>query len=77
MLQISATDLKLNLGKYLSLVGREEIQITKNGKAIAILAPPKQAQSWVDDITGVIPNTELDAKNIKGERLANKYESLT
>ena len=32
--------------------------------------------SWVDDITGVIPNADVNEKKIKEERLALKYESL-
>ena len=76
MIQITATDLKSNLGKYLSLAQRSEIYITKNGKNIAVLAAPKEQQNWVDDITGVIQNAEIDAKKFKGERLAKKYESI-
>ena len=75
MIQITATDFKTNMGKYLNLVASEEIHITKNGMAVAVLSAPK-AKSWVDDITGVIVNTEADAKQIKRERLAQKYEGL-
>ena len=76
MIQITATDFKANFGKYLSLVGREEIHITKNGTDIAVLVAPKAKQSWVDDITGVIPAADIDTKKFKAERLAKKYESL-
>ena len=76
MIQTTATEFKSNLGKYLKLVGREEIQITKNGIPIALLTAPKRAHSWVDDITGVIAGADADAKQIKRERLAQKYESL-
>jgi len=76
MIQTTATDFKANLGRYLSLVGRHEVYITKNGKSIAVLTAPKETQSWVDDITGVIPNADIDIKKAKAERLAQKYESL-
>ena len=76
MIQVTATDLKINLGKYLSLASREEIHITKNGKNIAVLTAPKESHGWVDDITGVIQNTDIDVKKFKSERLAQKYESL-
>jgi len=76
MIQTTATDFKANLGKYLMLVGRDDIHITKNGKNVAILIAPEGARSWVDDITGVIPNSGRDIKKIKAERLAMKYESL-
>ena len=76
MIQITATDLKSNLGKYLSLVWNEDIYITKNGKEIAVLTAPKERYSWVDDIAGIIPNADIDVKKLKRERLAQKHESL-
>lgn len=76
MIQITATEFKSNLGKYLSLVGRDEIHITKNGVDIAVLVSPQSKHSWVDDLTGIIPNANADIKKIKAERLARKYEDL-
>ena len=76
MIQTTATDFKANFGKYLTLVGREDIHITKNGADIAVLVAPKAKRSWVDDLTGVIPNADADIKKHKAERLAGKYESL-
>ena len=76
MIQTTATDFKLNLGKYLTMAAHEEIHITKNGVDIAILSAPKHKKSWVDDITGVISSTDIDARLIKKERLAQKYEGL-
>ena len=76
MIQITATDFKANFGKYLSLVGREDIRITKNGRDIAVLSAPKEKRSWVDDIVGIIPNADIDIKKRKAERVAQKYESL-
>jgi prevent-host-death family protein len=72
MVQITATNFKSNFGKYLNLAGREEIRITKNGVAVAVLMPPKPQASWVDGIIGVIPGSDIDAKQVKGERLARK-----
>ena len=76
MIQTTATDFKANLGKYFTLVGREDIHITKNGADIAVLTAPKQKASWVDDLVGIIPSGDVDLKAIKAERLARKYESL-
>lgn len=79
MIQVTATDFKTNLGKYLTLVNKEEIHITKNGEDIAVLIPPKSKRSWVDDIIGVIPDNGADFKSIKeykAERLTQKYESI-
>ena len=76
MIQTTATDFKANLGKYLTLVGREDIHITKNGMDIAILTAPKSKQGWVEELAGVIPDFDVEENQIKAERLAQKYESL-
>ena len=76
MIQITATDFKANLGKYLAIVGREDVHITKNGSDIAVLTAPKSKSSWVDDLTGIILNGDIDEKQLKAERLAQKHESL-
>ncbi len=76
MIQTTATDFKANFGKYLALVGREDIHITKNGADVAVLVAPKAKTSWVDELTGVIPNEDIDVKQIKAERLARKHEGL-
>ena len=76
MIQVTTADLKADLGKYLSLVGREEIRIMENGRDIALLTAPQVKRSWVDDISGIIPNAGTATKTIKAERLAQKYESL-
>lgn len=39
---ITATELKTNLGKYLTLSATEDIFITKNGKVVAKLTNPFQ-----------------------------------
>ena len=76
MIQTTATDFKANLGKYLVLVGREDIHITKNGTDIAVLTAPNSKRSWVEDLIGVIPNPDIDEKQFKAERVQRKYESL-
>jgi antitoxin (DNA-binding transcriptional repressor) of toxin-antitoxin stability system len=39
---VTATEFKANLGKYLDLVSREDIFITKNNKTVAKLCEPKK-----------------------------------
>lgn len=39
-MSITATELKMNLGKYLQLAESEDIFITKNGKVVAKLSNP-------------------------------------
>jgi prevent-host-death family protein len=74
----TATDLKANLGKYLSLVGREDILITKNGRDIAVLSAPKESSAWTDELVGIAPalESDFDIKKINAERVAQKYENL-
>jgi prevent-host-death family protein len=74
MLQITATDLKSNLGRYLELVSHEEIHITKNGVDIAVLTAPKQRASVIDELRGVIPDDGITAKKAREERISG-YES--
>lgn len=41
-MSITATELKINLGKYLMLAEAEDIYITRNGKVVAKLSNPYQ-----------------------------------
>lgn len=70
MLQITATELKQNLGKYLSLVNKEEIIITRNGIPIAQLSIPKEKEmSLVSQLIGVIPDDGYTIEEARKERL--------
>ena len=73
MIQVTATDFKTNFGKYLNLVSENEIHITKNGNAIAILIPPKPRPSVIDDLLGVIPDDGYTVKQSReGRRKAHE-----
>ena len=74
MVRVTATDFKTNFGKYLNLVSKEEIHITKNGKDVAILAPPKPRPSVIDELVGVIPDDGFGYKQAKAER-RKRHES--
>ena len=71
---ITATEFKLNLGKYLDLVDKEEIIITKNGKSIARLSKPESEKiALLDSLVGVAKNVNIDDLNtIRTERLARQ-----
>lgn len=72
-MQVTATDFKLNLGKYLELVKTEDIWVTKNGKTVAKLINPNV--SSVDSISGVLAGkvpANLDRHSLREERLS-KY----
>lgn len=52
----TATELKLNLGKYLKLAEKEDIFITRNGKVIAKLSNPNADRiEMAKSLLGVIP----------------------
>jgi len=68
MIQVTATDFKTNFGKYLNLVNKEEIHITKNGVEVAILVSPNPLPSVVDDLLGVIPDDNYTVKQARQER---------
>ena len=74
-MQITATELKLNLGKYLNLVLTEDIWITRNGKIIAKMVNPNIHS--VDAISGVLAGkvpADADRHSLREERLF-RYET--
>lgn len=68
---VTATEFKLNLGKYLSLAKSQEIFITKNGRNIAKLTSPDIDKiNILDSLVGILPPAEnMDEESIKEERL--------
>lgn len=70
-MSITATELKMNLGKYLALSESEDVYITKNGKIIAKLTNPYVNRvEEVKTLFGIIPGEET-VEDIKDERLKN------
>ncbi len=70
-MQVTATEFKLNLGKYLNLVQTEDIWVTRNGKTIAKLINPNV--SAVDSISGVLAGkipVGIDRHSLREERLS-------
>lgn len=56
-MSITATELKMNLGKYLLLSATEDIFITKNGKIISKLTNPYQDRVDIaKSLFGAVPN---------------------
>lgn len=72
---VTATEFKENFGKYLSLVSKEDIFITKNGKTVAKVINPNI--SAVDQLKGLLKGVdpELNTNSIREERLS-KYENF-
>ena len=70
-MSITATELKMNLGKYLMLAETEDVFITKNGKVIAKLTNPNADRVEIArSLFGVIPD-DVTVEEARDERLDN------
>lgn len=68
-MSITATELKLNLGKYLALSATEDIFITKNGKVVAKLSNPFQERVDIaKSLFGILPS-DITLEDAQRERL--------
>ena len=70
---VTATEFKTNFGKYLDMLTKEDIFITRNGKTIAKVINPHV--SAVDSLRGMLKNvpSDIDLDSLREERLS-KYE---
>ena len=70
---VSATEFKTKFGKYLDMLTKEDIFITRNGKTIAKVINPQV--SAVDSLRGMLKNvpSDIDMDSLREERLS-KYE---
>ena len=70
---VTATEFKTNFGKYLDMLTKEDIFITRNGKTIAKVI--NHQVSAVDSLRGMLKNvpSDLDLDSLREERLS-KYE---
>ena len=71
---VTATEFKTNFGKYLDMISKEDIFITRNGKTIAKVVNPQI--SAVDSLRGMLKDvpSDLDLDSLREERLS-KYEN--
>lgn len=68
-MSITATELKLNLSKYLLLSATEDIYITKNGKIISKLTNPFQKRvDMAKSLFGIIPD-DITLEEARKEKL--------
>lgn len=72
---VTATEFKTNFGKYLELISKEDIFITKNGKPIAKLVEP--TGSVVNELRGIITLPDgFDDKELLKNARTERYESI-
>ena len=65
-MMVTATEFKMNLGKYLDMVAKEDVLITKNGKTIAKMVNPNV--SAVDSLRGLLKGADVDLQEMREER---------
>ena len=72
-MQITATELKTNIGRYLLLAETQDIVVTKNNRPIAKLTNVQEDKiSILDSLIGIIPDNGFSLEEAKGERLARQ-----
>ena len=68
-MSVTATELKMNLGKYLLLAESEDVYITKNGKVVAKLTNPNADRVDIaKSLVGIIP-ADVTPEEAREERL--------
>ncbi len=68
-MSVTATEFKLNLGKYLKLAEKEDVYITKNGKVVAKLTNPNADRvETAKSLLGLIP-ADITPEEAREERL--------
>ena len=72
-MQITATELKSNIGRYLVLAEKHDIVVTKNNRPIAKLTNAHEDKiSILDSLIGIIPDNGFTLEDAKSERLARQ-----
>lgn len=74
-MRVSATELKMNLGKYIERAAVEDIIITRNGKDVALLTNVEgKKKEALKSLRGIIKGLEITREEIREERLARYNE---
>ena len=77
MIEVTATEFKLNFGHYLDFVNTDDILITRNGKTVAKMVNPNV--SAVDSISGILKGkvpADIDCHSLRDERM-ERYANET
>ena len=71
---VTATEFKTNFGKYLEIIAKEDVFITRNGKTVAKVVNPHS--SAVDSLRGMLKNapSDIDTNSLREEGVL-KYEN--
>ena len=75
-MRVSATELKMNMGKYIERASVEDIIITRNGKDVALLTNVEgKKKDSLKSLRGIIKGVDLTRDEIRGERLGRYNEN--
>lgn len=73
---VTATEFKTNIGKYLALIEKEDVLITKNGRSVARLVSARDGKTpALGSLRGILKGTGMTLDSIREERLARYRES--
>lgn len=74
-MRVSATELKMNMGKYIERAAVEDIIITRNGKDVALLTNVEgKKKDALKSLRGILKGIEVTREEIREERLARYNE---
>ncbi|MEW6082160.1 MAG: type II toxin-antitoxin system prevent-host-death family antitoxin [Bacillota bacterium] len=75
-MRVSATELKVNMSKYIDRAAVEDIIITRNGKDVALLTNVEgKKKDALKSLRGIIKGAELTRDEIREERLGRYSEN--
>lgn len=75
-MRVSATKLKMNIGKYIEHAAIEDIIITRNGKDVALLTNVEnKKKAALESLRGIIRGAEITRAVIREERLGKYNEN--
>ncbi len=77
MKTVTAKELKNRTGEVIKSIKRgEEVLVTYRGKSLGKFVPLKET-SVLEELSGILKRDTKDIKQIKGERLKEKYEDIS
>ena len=72
-MQITATELKTNIGRYLGLAEKQDIVVTKNNRPIVRLTNAREDKiSILDSLIGIISDNGFALEDARDERLGKQ-----
>ena len=74
-MRVSATELKMNMGKYIERAAKEDIIITRNGKDVALLTNINGKKiDALKSLRGIIKDVDMTRNQIREERVGRYHE---